>query len=43
MIHQIKALGYVPDMTFDLHDVDDEEKGDLLVEHSEKLALSNGG
>ncbi|PWA84462.1 hypothetical protein CTI12_AA159350 [Artemisia annua] len=42
LIHQIKALGYVPDTSFALHDVDDEEKGDLLVEHSEKLALAYG-
>ncbi|XP_071687167.1 pentatricopeptide repeat-containing protein At5g16860 [Rutidosis leptorrhynchoides] len=42
LMHQIKALGYVPDMSFALHDVDDEEKGDILVEHSEKLALAYG-
>ncbi|KAI3711605.1 hypothetical protein L1987_70144 [Smallanthus sonchifolius] len=42
LIYQIKALGYVPDTNFALHDVDDEEKGDFLVEHSEKLALAYG-
>lgn len=42
LIHRIKAIGYVPDTSFALHDVDDEEKGDLLVEHSEKLALAYG-
>ncbi|KAK1408756.1 hypothetical protein QVD17_40783 [Tagetes erecta] len=42
LIHKIKALGYVPDTNFALHDVDDEEKGDFLVEHSEKLALAYG-
>ncbi|XP_047180832.1 pentatricopeptide repeat-containing protein At5g16860 [Vigna umbellata] len=40
LIHRIKAIGYVPQTSFALHDVDDEEKGDLLFEHSEKLALA---
>ncbi|KAK9078745.1 hypothetical protein SSX86_002803 [Deinandra increscens subsp. villosa] len=42
LMDEIKALGYVPDTNFALHDVDDEEKGDFLVEHSEKLALAYG-
>ncbi|KAK4285080.1 hypothetical protein QN277_001824 [Acacia crassicarpa] len=42
LIQRIKVLGYVPQTSFALHDVDDEEKGDLLFEHSEKLALSYG-
>ncbi|KAL7160736.1 hypothetical protein ACSBR2_041404 [Camellia fascicularis] len=42
MIRRIKAIGYVPETSFALHDVDDEEKGDLLFEHSEKLALAYG-
>ncbi|XP_038725022.1 pentatricopeptide repeat-containing protein At5g16860 [Tripterygium wilfordii] len=42
LIHRIKILGYVPETSFALHDVDDEEKGDLLFEHSEKLALAFG-
>lgn len=42
LIHRIKSIGYVPQMSFALHDVDDEEKGDLLSEHSEKLALAFG-
>ncbi|KAK3034033.1 hypothetical protein RJ639_032955 [Escallonia herrerae] len=42
LIHRIKALGYVPETSFALHDVDDEEKSDLLSEHSEKLALAYG-
>ncbi|XP_074366966.1 pentatricopeptide repeat-containing protein At5g16860 [Apium graveolens] len=42
LIHRITALGYVPDTRFALHDVDDEEKGGLLFEHSEKLALAYG-
>ncbi|PHU23461.1 Pentatricopeptide repeat-containing protein [Capsicum chinense] len=42
LIHRIKAMGYIPETSFALHDVDDEEKGDLLIEHSEKLALAYG-
>lgn len=40
LIKRIKDMGYVPETSFALHDVDDEEKGDLLFEHSEKLALA---
>ncbi|GAB2269894.1 Pentatricopeptide repeat-containing protein At5g16860 [Dionaea muscipula] len=40
LIRRIKAMGYVPQTSFALHDVDDEEKGDVLFEHSEKLALA---
>lgn len=42
LMHRIKAIGYVPETSFALHDVDDEEKGYLLSEHSEKLALAFG-
>ncbi|KAH6758917.1 Tetratricopeptide repeat superfamily protein [Perilla frutescens var. frutescens] len=42
LIHCAKIMGYVPETSFALHDVDDEEKGDLLFEHSEKLALAYG-
>ncbi|KDP42927.1 hypothetical protein JCGZ_23869 [Jatropha curcas] len=42
LIQRIKVLGYVPETSFALHDVDDEEKGDLLFDHSEKLALAYG-
>ncbi|CAD5171221.1 unnamed protein product [Musa acuminata subsp. malaccensis] len=42
LIERIKALGYVPQMHFALHDVEDEEKSCLLSEHSEKLALAYG-
>ncbi|KAK7308348.1 hypothetical protein VNO77_41950 [Canavalia gladiata] len=42
LIQRIKGIGYVPQTSFALHDVDDEEKGDLLFEHSEKLALAYG-
>lgn len=42
LIQRIKAIGYVPETNFALHDVDDEEKDDLLFKHSEKLALAYG-
>lgn len=42
LIERIKALGYVPQTDYALHDVDDEEKSSLLSEHSEKLALAYG-
>ncbi|KAF3565429.1 hypothetical protein DY000_02018806 [Brassica cretica] len=41
-MQRIKDIGYVPEKDFALHDVDDEEKGDLLLDHSEKLALAYG-
>jgi len=42
LIQRIKAMGYVPETSFALYDVDDEEKGVILFEHSEKLALAYG-
>ncbi|KAL6511545.1 hypothetical protein OROGR_021142 [Orobanche gracilis] len=42
LIYRIKKMGYVPETVFALHDVDEEEKRDLLLEHSEKLALAYG-
>ncbi|CAH9105526.1 unnamed protein product [Cuscuta epithymum] len=42
LIGRVKGMGYIPQTSFALHDVDDEEKGDLLSEHSEKLALAYG-
>lgn len=41
-MQRIKDIGYVPETGFALHDVDEEEKDDLLFEHSEKLALAYG-
>eukprot|EP01018_Ginkgo_biloba_P003192 Gb_13222 [translate_table: standard] len=38
----MKAEGYVPDTRFVLHDVEDEQKEQLLVHHSEKLAITFG-
>ncbi|XP_058072283.1 pentatricopeptide repeat-containing protein At4g02750-like isoform X2 [Magnolia sinica] len=39
---QIKAAGYVPDTSFVLHDVSEEEKECNLATHSEKLAIAFG-
>ncbi|PIA34303.1 hypothetical protein AQUCO_03800118v1 [Aquilegia coerulea] len=40
LIQRITIIGYVPETSFSLHDVDEEEKKGLLYEHSEKLALA---
>uniref|UniRef100_UPI0040747504 Synthetic PPR-DYW protein n=1 Tax=synthetic construct TaxID=32630 RepID=UPI0040747504 len=39
---QMKEAGYVPDTKFVLHDVEEEEKEQLLCYHSEKLAIAFG-
>ncbi|KAL3379039.1 hypothetical protein AABB24_004786 [Solanum stoloniferum] len=39
---KLQMAGYVPNMTSDLHDVEDEEKGLTLRVHSEKLAVAFG-
>ncbi|CAH9086095.1 unnamed protein product [Cuscuta epithymum] len=39
---KLKAIGYTPNMTSVLHDVDEEEKGLVLQVHSEKLAVAFG-
>ena len=38
----MKALGYTPDLSSILHDVDDEAKEEMLCGHSEKLAIAFG-
>ncbi|KAF0914192.1 hypothetical protein E2562_027608 [Oryza meyeriana var. granulata] len=38
----IKAAGFVPDLSCVLHDVDDEQKERMLLGHSEKLAITFG-
>ncbi|KAL5225177.1 hypothetical protein ABZP36_011816 [Zizania latifolia] len=38
----IKAAGFVPDLSCVLHDVDDEQKERMLLGHREKLALTFG-
>ena len=42
IITRIKEAGYVPDMTFSLHDMDSEGKEAGLAYHSEKLAVAFG-
>ncbi|KAJ4707429.1 Pentatricopeptide repeat-containing protein [Melia azedarach] len=42
LLAKIKLLGYVPDVTAVLHDVEDEQKEDYLCYHSEKLAVAYG-
>ncbi|KAK9265428.1 hypothetical protein L1049_003553 [Liquidambar formosana] len=39
---KIKAAGYIPDTSFVLHDVSEEEKEYNLMTHSEKLAIAFG-
>ncbi|KAG0631017.1 hypothetical protein M758_1G221100 [Ceratodon purpureus] len=39
---QIKKVGYVPDTSFVLHDMDELQKERLLCSHSERLAISYG-
>jgi pentatricopeptide repeat protein len=38
----LKAAGFVPDLSCVLHDVDDEQKERMLLGHSEKLAITFG-
>ncbi|KAL2523130.1 Pentatricopeptide repeat-containing protein [Forsythia ovata] len=40
LLAEIKPLGYVPAMAFELHDVEEEQKEDYLSYHSEKLAIA---
>ncbi|KAA0041058.1 pentatricopeptide repeat-containing protein [Cucumis melo var. makuwa] len=39
---KMKLAGYVPDLEFALHDVEEEHKEKLLLWHSEKLAIAFG-
>ncbi|KAH6799589.1 hypothetical protein C2S51_036073, partial [Perilla frutescens var. frutescens] len=39
---KIKSLGYIPDFSFVLQDVEDEEKENILANHSERLAIMFG-
>eukprot|EP01018_Ginkgo_biloba_P010467 Gb_28795 [translate_table: standard] len=39
---QMKEAGYVPDTNFVLHDVEEERKEEILLHHSEKLAIAFG-
>eukprot|EP01018_Ginkgo_biloba_P036720 Gb_30661 [translate_table: standard] len=42
LMGQMKAVGYVPDTSFVLHDVEQEKKEHNLCYHSEKLAIAFG-
>ncbi|XP_068644925.1 pentatricopeptide repeat-containing protein At2g41080 [Aristolochia californica] len=42
LVAEMKGHGYVPDMTSVLHDMEEEEKEQTLVHHSEKLAIAFG-
>jgi pentatricopeptide repeat protein len=42
LTRQIEQVGYVPDMNFILHDVEQEQKQHSLGYHSEKLAIAFG-
>ncbi|KAK6160120.1 hypothetical protein DH2020_003501 [Rehmannia glutinosa] len=39
---KIKGLGYIPDFSFVLQDVEDDEKENILTSHSERLAIMYG-
>ncbi|KAL8156215.1 hypothetical protein AgCh_001344 [Apium graveolens] len=39
---KIKSLGYVPDYSFVLQDVEEDEKQHILTSHSERLAIAYG-
>jgi pentatricopeptide repeat protein len=39
---QMREVGYVPDTTFVLHDVEEQQKEQSLCQHSEKLAIVFG-
>ncbi|KAJ7558889.1 hypothetical protein O6H91_04G060700 [Diphasiastrum complanatum] len=42
LVALMKEAGYVPDLSFVLDDVEDEEKENALCQHSEKLAIAFG-
>ncbi|XP_022730284.1 pentatricopeptide repeat-containing protein At1g71420 [Durio zibethinus] len=39
LIGQLKEIGYVPEISFALHDIEEEHKQEQLFRHSEKMAL----
>ncbi|KAM0951536.1 putative tetratricopeptide-like helical domain superfamily, DYW domain-containing protein [Dioscorea sansibarensis] len=39
---QMRAVGYVPDTRYVLHDIDEEAKRRALMYHSERLAIAHG-
>lgn len=42
LIDRIRREGYIPDLSFALHDVEEETKEEMLYVHSEKLAIVFG-
>ncbi|KAL1817566.1 hypothetical protein ACET3Z_020140 [Daucus carota] len=42
LTEKIKSLGYVPDYSFVLQDVEEDEKQHILTSHSERLAIAYG-
>eukprot|EP01018_Ginkgo_biloba_P007725 Gb_41234 [translate_table: standard] len=42
LYRQMKVAGYVPNTKFVLHDVEEEQKEQILCHHSEKLAITFG-
>ncbi|XP_020592718.1 putative pentatricopeptide repeat-containing protein At3g13770, mitochondrial isoform X2 [Phalaenopsis equestris] len=42
LCEKIREIGYIPDLSCVLHDVDDEQKERILLGHSEKLAIAFG-
>lgn len=42
LTEKMKSLGYVPDFSFVLQDVEDDEKEHILTSHSERLAIAFG-
>lgn len=39
---EMEERGYAPDLNFVLHDVEEEQKKEILGHHSEKLAIAFG-
>ncbi|CAL5385873.1 unnamed protein product [Camellia sinensis] len=42
LMAKIKTVGYIPDCSFVLQDVEEDEKEYILVSHSERLAITYG-
>ncbi|XP_020682687.1 putative pentatricopeptide repeat-containing protein At3g13770, mitochondrial [Dendrobium catenatum] len=42
LIVEIKAAGYVPDVSFTVHDIGDDRREESLYYHSEKLTFAYG-
>ncbi|XP_049932307.1 pentatricopeptide repeat-containing protein At1g14470-like [Nymphaea colorata] len=42
LTNKMRSLGYEPDKNWSLRDVEDEEKGELMGVHSERLAIAFG-